>query len=55
MAKHLTQRGEVTIAGLASNEVILKQNSKYLIRFTSGTADNLCNLLLEWYEHTNSV
>lgn len=36
-----------------SNEIILKQNTKYLLRVTSGTNDNLTNLLLEWYEHTN--
>lgn len=34
-----------------SNEIILKQNTKYLLKFTSGTADNLCNLQLGWYEH----
>jgi hypothetical protein len=36
-----------------SNELILKQNTKYLLKFTSGTNDNLCNLQLSWYEHTN--
>lgn len=36
-----------------SGEIVLKQNTKYLLRFTSGTADNLTNLNLEWYEHTN--
>ena len=36
-------------------EIILKQNTKYLIRFTSGTNNNLCNLKLEWYEHSNKV
>ena len=36
-----------------SGEKILKQNTKYLIRITSGTADNLTNINLEWYEHTN--
>ena len=35
------------------NEIILKQGSKYLMRFTSSTASNLCNLILTWYEHTN--
>jgi len=33
-------------------EWVLKTNTKYLIRFTSGTAGNLCNLLLNWYETT---
>ena len=34
-------------------ELILKQNTKYILRITSGTNDNLTNLQLEWYEHTN--
>jgi hypothetical protein len=33
-------------------EIILKQNTKYLLRITSGTATNLTNLALSWYEHT---
>jgi len=37
-----------------NNEFILKQNTKYLIRITSGTADNLVNLTIGWYEHTNN-
>lgn len=36
-----------------SNEIILKQNTRYMIRVTSGTANNLTNLQLEWYEHTD--
>lgn len=35
------------------NEVILKQNTKYILIITSGTASNLTNLQLEWYEHTS--
>jgi hypothetical protein len=34
-------------------EIVLKQNTKYIFRLTSGTADNLVNLILGWYEHTN--
>jgi hypothetical protein len=34
-------------------EIILKQNTKYILRITSGTNDNLVNLALAWYEHTN--
>jgi len=33
----------------------MKQNTKYLIRITSGTAGNLTNLALTWYEHTNKI
>lgn len=35
------------------SEIILKQNTKYILRVTSGTAGNLCNVVLNWYEHTN--
>jgi hypothetical protein len=38
-----------------NSEIILKQNTKYLVRITSGTNDNLTNLQLEWYEHTNKA
>jgi hypothetical protein len=34
-------------------EVILKQNSKYLLHVLSGTNGNLTNVKFEWYEHTN--
>jgi hypothetical protein len=33
------------------NEIILKQNTKYLLRVTSGTASNLTNLQIGWYSH----
>lgn len=36
-----------------SSEIILKQNTKYIFRLTSGTNDNLVNLILGFYEHTN--
>jgi hypothetical protein len=31
-------------------EIMLKQNTKYIFRVTSGTAGNLCNVFLNWYE-----
>jgi hypothetical protein len=34
-------------------EIILKQNTSYLLRVTSGTNSNLTNIRLEWYEHAN--
>jgi hypothetical protein len=37
----------------ADMETILKQNTKYILRFTSGTSSNLCNCKIIWYEHTN--
>jgi hypothetical protein len=37
------------------DEIVLKQNTAYLLRITSGTDGNRINVLLDWYEHTNSV
>ena len=34
-------------------ELILKQNTKYILRVTSGTNANLTNVHLSWYEHVN--
>jgi len=34
----------------SSEEWVLKQNTKYILRITSGTAGNLCNVYLSWYE-----
>jgi hypothetical protein len=36
-------------------EIILKQNTKYLLIITSGTNGNLVNVRFEWYEHTNKA
>ena len=33
------------------NEWVLKLNTKYIFRITSGTAGNLCNIMFDWYEH----
>ena len=33
-----------------NKEFILKTNTKYIIRITSGTAGNLCNISMNWYE-----
>ena len=49
-----TQQSRAPMEWSRANEIILKSGSKYLLRFTSGTASNLCNLVLEWYEHTNA-
>jgi hypothetical protein len=37
------------------SEWVLKRNSKYIIRITSGTNGNLCNLVTEWYEHVSGT
>lgn len=37
-----------------NNELVLKQNTKYLIRITNDTAlNNWLDYLADWYEHTN--
>lgn len=33
-----------------TDELILKTGSKYFLRVTSGSADNLCNVKMLWYE-----
>lgn len=35
-----------------AGELILKQSTKYLLRITSGTAGNLCNVNMRWYENS---
>lgn len=40
------------MASERQNELILKQNTKYILRITSGTNANLTNVRLQWYEHT---
>lgn len=53
-----TATGAATADGVSSgldNEIILKQNTKYLIRITSGTNDNLVNIILGWYENINET
>lgn len=40
--------------GRDSEEVILKQNTKYIFRITNATvSNNTVNWVLDWYEHTN--
>jgi hypothetical protein len=48
-----TAQSRSGLTALRSAEIILKRNTKYILRVTSGTAANLTNLQLEWYEHTN--
>lgn len=50
-----TNQSRSPLSADRNNEIILKQNTKYLIRFTSGTNDNLCNIQLQWYEHVNKA
>lgn len=38
----------------ANQELVIKQNTKYLIRITNDvTTNNWCDYLADWYEHTN--
>lgn len=37
----------------SANEKILKQNTRYIYRLTSGMASNVVSISLDWYEHTN--
>jgi hypothetical protein len=48
-----SQQSRTGMEATHSAEKILKQNTKYLIRITSGSDSNLTNIQLDWYEHTN--
>lgn len=48
-----TNQSRSSMAAGNTEEIILKQNSLYRIRIGTGTTSNLCNIKLEWYEHTN--
>lgn len=50
-----TQQSRTGMEATRGAEKILKQNTKYIIRITSGTNANLTNLALDWYEHTNII
>jgi len=43
-----------TISRQSGEEFILKQNTKYLFRYTNGANANVIQLKLEWYEHTSN-
>jgi hypothetical protein len=36
-----------------TEEIILKKNTAYCLMLVSGTAANLTNVKLEWYEHSD--
>jgi hypothetical protein len=42
-------------ASRGDQEIVLKQNTKYLLRVTSSTAANLTNTLLSWYENIDKT
>ena len=45
-----SQQSRAGDSGQTNEELVLKKNAKYLMRFTSGTDGNLCDLHLVWYE-----
>jgi hypothetical protein len=45
-----TNQSKGSVSSSTANEIILKLNTKYILRITSGTADNLTNIKLYWYE-----
>lgn len=53
MSGSATQQSRSGMETARGAEKILKQATKYLIRITSGTNDNLTNIQLDWYEHVN--
>ena len=49
-----TTGGSRSAAGTRNDEeIILKQNTKYILRVTSGTNGNLTNVRLSWYEQVD--
>jgi hypothetical protein len=48
-----TGKNKVGGSARSIEEFILKQNTKYSFRMTSGTADIVAQLTLHWYEHQN--
>jgi len=48
-----TNQSRTTSQAEHNEEIILKQNTKYLIVIASTTNSNLINCHLSWYEHTN--
>lgn len=49
-----TNQSRSAAAQTHDSEIILKQNTKYIIRITSGTDGNLCNIAMNWYEHVSA-
>lgn len=46
-----TNQSRASFSASQDNEIMLKKNTKYIIRVTSGTDGNLINTMLSWYEH----
>ena len=48
-----TNQSRTPASGTYADEVFLKSNTMYRFSFSTGSASNLCNILLQWHEHTN--
>lgn len=50
----LAAGAQVKVGGESESleEIVLKKNTKYLLRINSGTADNRISVKARWYEHT---
>jgi len=48
-----SMRSNTPMEARKDRELILCQGVKYVLRVLSGTASNLCNVLIYWYEHTD--
>lgn len=43
----------IPISARQDDEIILKRNTKYILRITSGTNGNIVTVKYSWYEHTD--
>ena len=48
-----TRQSKDSMSAGYADELFLKQNAKYRISFATASTSNLCNLLIQWHEHTN--
>jgi hypothetical protein len=48
-----TNQSKSSMSGGYADELFLKSNSIYRIQVGTGSASNLCNILVQWHEHTN--
>ena len=48
-----TQQSRDSTEGGYEDELFLKRNASYRINFATSSTNNLCNLKIQWHEHTN--
>jgi hypothetical protein len=49
-----TNQSKIPVVQRSGREKILRQGIKYIFRILSGSAGNLVNFIIRWYEHQNS-